>query len=114
MSMFDIDIFYIHTNGILLISLGERKMSTNISLTPELEQYAKSQVSSGLYNSVSELMREAVRLLREKNTEQAIYLDAMHTELNTASIEIDNEEITPLDLHQLTDDVFNDLSNKHA
>ena len=89
-------------------------MSTNISLTPELEQYAKSQVSSGLYNSVSELMREAVRLLRDKNREQAVYLDAMHKELNAASVEIDSGKITPLDLQQLTDDVFNDLDNERA
>jgi len=89
-------------------------VSTNISLTPELEQYAKSQVSSGLYNSVSELMREAVRLLRDKNREQAVYLDAMHKELNAASVEIDSGKITPLDLQQLTDDVFNDLDNERA
>ena len=35
----------------------------NISLTPALEQYVNDKVSTGLYNSVSEVIREALRLL---------------------------------------------------
>mgnify|MGYP001800194721 CR=1 FL=1 len=35
-------------------------MSTNISLTPELESYAKNQVENGLYGSISEFMCETV------------------------------------------------------
>ena len=39
----------------------------NISLTPELEQLVKDKVSSGKYNSVSEVMGEALRLLEERD-----------------------------------------------
>ncbi len=35
----------------------------NISLTPELEQYVNSKVSSGMYTSASEVIRESLRLL---------------------------------------------------
>ena len=35
----------------------------NISLTPKLEEMVKSRVKSGLYNSASEVIREALRLL---------------------------------------------------
>ena len=38
----------------------------NISLTPALEQFVNQKVSSGLYNSVSEVIREALRLLISK------------------------------------------------
>jgi antitoxin ParD1/3/4 len=41
-------------------------MGTNVSLTPELESFAKSCVESGRYNNVSEVMRNALRLLIEK------------------------------------------------
>jgi putative addiction module CopG family antidote len=34
----------------------------NVSLTPELEQYVRRKVASGLYNNASELIREALRL----------------------------------------------------
>jgi len=89
-------------------------MSTNISLTPELEQYAKTQVSSGLYSSVSELMRDALRLLRKKDIEHTLYLKAMHKDLNAASVEIDNGDISPLDIQQIAEQAFNDLNNEHT
>ena len=38
----------------------------NISLTPTLEKFVQDRVASGLYNSVSEVVREAVRLLASK------------------------------------------------
>ena len=35
----------------------------NISLTPELEQYVQEKVTSGFYTSVSEVIRESLRLM---------------------------------------------------
>jgi antitoxin ParD1/3/4 len=35
----------------------------NISLTPELESFVQAKVRSGRYNSASEVIREALRLL---------------------------------------------------
>jgi antitoxin ParD1/3/4 len=37
----------------------------NIQLTPELEQLVQSKVQSGRYNSASEVIREALRLMEE-------------------------------------------------
>ena len=37
----------------------------NISLTPALEKMVQDKVASGLYNSASEVIREALRLLSE-------------------------------------------------
>ena len=38
----------------------------HVSLTPELESLVKGQVESGLYNSSSEVVREALRLWNEQ------------------------------------------------
>jgi antitoxin ParD1/3/4 len=38
----------------------------NISLTPELEKFMTDRVQSGMYNSASEVVREALRLLQEQ------------------------------------------------
>ena len=38
----------------------------NISLTPKLEAYVKRKVASGLYNNASEVIREALRVLFER------------------------------------------------
>lgn len=86
-------------------------MSTNISLTPELEQYAKSQVASGLYGSVSEFMRDAVRLHRKKNLEHRIYLQEMQKELSLASQEIDRGDISELNIKELTEQAFKEMDS---
>lgn len=39
----------------------------NISLTKELELYLQKKVRSGLYTSVSEVVREGLRLLQEQD-----------------------------------------------
>jgi antitoxin ParD1/3/4 len=39
----------------------------NVSLTPTLAQYVEDKVSSGLYTSASEVIREALRLLQERD-----------------------------------------------
>lgn len=41
-------------------------MATNVHLTAELEQFAKACVESGRYNNVSEVLREGLRLLQER------------------------------------------------
>ena len=64
----------------------------NVSLTPELEQFVNSKVSSGMYTSASEVIRESLRLLhtyenlqnqRIKQLNQAI--DIGLTQLNTGN-----------------------------
>jgi antitoxin ParD1/3/4 len=37
----------------------------NISLTPALEKLVQQKVKSGLYNNASEVIREALRLMKE-------------------------------------------------
>jgi uncharacterized protein len=38
----------------------------NVSLTPALEEYIRRKVASGLYNNASEVIREALRLLVQR------------------------------------------------
>ncbi len=39
----------------------------NISLTPKLETLVKNKVKSGLYNNVNEVVREALRVLEQRD-----------------------------------------------
>jgi antitoxin ParD1/3/4 len=41
----------------------------NVSLTPELEQLVNDKVRSGLYQTASEVVREALRLLKQRDDE---------------------------------------------
>jgi putative addiction module CopG family antidote len=41
----------------------------NVSLTPELEELVNEKVRSGLYQTASEVVREALRLLKLRDDE---------------------------------------------
>ncbi|MFN7466950.1 MAG: type II toxin-antitoxin system ParD family antitoxin, partial [Pseudanabaena sp.] len=46
----------------------------NVSLTPELESFIQGKVSTGLYYSASEVVREGLRLLQERDQLQQLRL----------------------------------------
>ena len=50
----------------------------NVSLTPDLEKFVNAKVQSGRYNSASEVIREALRLLEQHDSARA----AQRTEFN--------------------------------
>ncbi|MZE42361.1 type II toxin-antitoxin system ParD family antitoxin, partial [Streptomyces sp. SID5477] len=41
-------------------------MATNVHLTPELEQFARDRVNTGRYASMSEVVRDGLRLLQDQ------------------------------------------------
>ena len=53
----------------------------NVSLTPELEKFVSAKVQSGRYNSASEVVREALRLLEEHDASRAARLAEFNREL---------------------------------
>ena len=50
----------------------------NVSLTPALERFIRRQVAAGLYNNASEVVRESLRLLldRDRTAGHAVPIDA--------------------------------------
>ena len=47
----------------------------NVNLTPKLEEMIKQKIASGLYTSASEVVREALRLMEERDRIQAARLE---------------------------------------
>ena len=70
----------------------------NISLTPHLEKLVQGKVESGLYNSASEVMREALRLMEERDQLRELRLDELRREIQKG---IDSGEATPLDMEEI-------------
>ena len=64
----------------------------NVSLTPEREQYVSAKVGSGRYNSASEVVREALRLLEEHDTARAAQLAEFNGELGRRLASLDRGE----------------------
>ena len=70
----------------------------NISLNPHFEELVKSKVESGLYNSVSEVMREALRLLEERDQFRNLRLEELRREIQKG---INSGEATPLNIEDI-------------
>ena len=65
----------------------------NVSLTPELERRIAERVESGLYTTASEVVREALRLLFERDDARARRLAALDAELRAGLDELDRGEM---------------------
>lgn len=53
----------------------------HVSLTPELENMVHGKVKTGRYNSASEVVREALRLMDERDQAKAIELDELRKKI---------------------------------
>jgi len=64
----------------------------NVSLTPDLEKFISGKVESGRYNSASEVVREALRLLEEHDQARAARLTEFNEELSRRLDSLDRGE----------------------
>lgn len=53
----------------------------NISITPELEKFIAAKVDSGMYQSASEVVREALRLLSEREEYRQKRIEELRREI---------------------------------
>lgn len=67
----------------------------NITLAPELEQIVNQRMASGLYNSASEVIREALRLLQEQDEPLEYLLEELRKEINIGLAQLKNGEGIP-------------------
>jgi antitoxin ParD1/3/4 len=56
----------------------------NVHLTPELEQLVQAKVQSGRYNSASEVVREALRLMEQRDELRAIQIQELRSRIDRA------------------------------
>ena len=83
----------------------------NISLTPELDTFVQQEVQTGMYHSASEVIREGLRALKERNQFRQARLDEPRNEIGVAVQQIDEKsymEYTPEMLAQLREAVTPD------
>ena len=79
------------------------RTTVNVSLTPELEEFVQSRVSSGRYQTASEVVREALRLLERQEKERDEGLRRLKEKLRRGATEAEEGKL--LD----GDEVFNEL-----
>jgi antitoxin ParD1/3/4 len=53
----------------------------NVSLSPEIDAWINEKVKSGMYNSSSEVIREGLRMLMEREEQRLSMLEDLRKEL---------------------------------
>jgi antitoxin ParD1/3/4 len=80
------------------VERSQEKAKMNVSLTPELEQYVQEKIKSGKYYSASEVIREGLRLLQERDEMHQIRLQQLRQDIQAG---VDSGESTPLDMQAI-------------
>jgi antitoxin ParD1/3/4 len=73
-------------------------MTLNVNLTPELEAMVRDKVATGLYSSASEVVREALRLMEEKDRFNKMKLDQLRNDMQAG---IDSGDAGTLDAGEI-------------
>ena len=74
----------------------------NISLPPGLEEFVREQVATGLYDSCSEVHREALRLLKQR-TGQAESLSELRAALKVGIEQANRGEARPCNVNDIVE-----------
>ena len=61
----------------------------NVSLTRELESLIETKVKNGMYNSASEVVREGLRLLQQRDEIREAKLNALRAEIQKGTDDLE-------------------------
>jgi len=78
----------------------------NVSLTPELEELIQERVRSGRYTSASEVVREALRLLEERDELRRLRLSELRSKVAAGLDSLDRGQ--PQDGDEVIDEILDD------
>jgi antitoxin ParD1/3/4 len=70
-----------------------RRTTVNVSLTPELDAFLDSRVKSGRYQTTSEVVREALRLLERQEAQQEDTLRRLRAKLEHSASQAERGEL---------------------
>jgi antitoxin ParD1/3/4 len=84
----------------------------NVSLTPELEKLVQAKVRTGRYNSASEVVREALRLLEQHDSLRAIHLKELRSRIDEGLMSLDRGR--GADGEKFMQGMLNDLDARKA
>ena len=69
----------------------------NVSLTPELEKLVADKVHSGMYQTASEVIREALRALHERDRIRQRELEAVRQKIDRGLEQLEHGDFTEYD-----------------
>lgn len=78
----------------------------NVSLTPELEAMVHAKVATGMYSNASEVIREALRLLKDHDLINELKTQQLKRELAVGISALDREEYSEESLEDIRQNVL--------
>ena len=69
------------------------RTTVNVSITPELDAFLRSRVKSGRYQTTSEVVREALRLLERQEREREAALLQLKAKLKRGAAQAERGEL---------------------
>tara|TARA_R110002111_G_scaffold136172_1_gene202037 strand:+ start:70 stop:363 length:294 start_codon:yes stop_codon:yes gene_type:complete len=84
----------------------------NVNLTPELEEFVKTQVSSGYFNNASEVHRAALSYMAREEEERQLRLEQLRQEISIGQKDLDEGRFVEFDSHDALDGHLNKLCDK--
>jgi antitoxin ParD1/3/4 len=73
-------------------------MPTSVALGNHFEEFLKAQLASGRYNNASEVVREGLRLLEDREALRMMKLERLRADIQAA---LDSGPATPLDMEEI-------------
>jgi antitoxin ParD1/3/4 len=89
-------------------------MSMNVSLTPALEDFVNQKVSSGRYGSASEVVREALRLLEDRDRLRDAQIGDLKKEIEKGLRQLDTGDGQVLDVAAIKQKARRQLPKKRS
>ena len=83
--------------------MAVNRTTVNISITPELDEFLQSRVQSGRYQTTSEVVREALRLLERQEQSREAATQQLKAKLQRGAAEAERGELID------GDEVFEEL-----
>jgi antitoxin ParD1/3/4 len=78
-----------------MIGQKDHDMPTlNVSLTPEFAEFIEDAVASGSYVSASEVVRDALRLMRQEQESEAAKLALLRKAVDTGLLQSERDEFS--------------------
>jgi len=87
------------------------RSSLNVSLTPELEKFVKERVKSGRYQTASEVVREALRLLEVHEQDKQEALARVKAKLQRGLEQAERGEVR--DGEEVMEEILQRLQRRH-
>jgi antitoxin ParD1/3/4 len=78
----------------------------NVNLTPALADFVEREIDAGDYQSASELVRDALRLLRREKERDAFKLSILRREVGRGADQADVGEFSTQSLDEIAEDVL--------